>query len=324
MASLREIKDHIASVRSTLKITSAMKLVASSKLRKAQRTIESLRPYEEALSSILAAVGSSASLEELRSSEGATQGVSGGTPPVPWGCRGIVARGVAPEGAKSSGGNTSAVEQEDDVKPLTTVVIPFASNSSMCGAFNANVIKKTLAVLAGIDGPVEVWTFGRKVAEGLRKAGRPANRDFMHLVSHPDFDKVAEVASELRELRDDGDVGDVILVYNHFISTGRQEIVAELWGASSSPECSQEDNLFILEPSRKKLLEALAPQVEDLQLYAALLDSVASEHAARMVAMQAATDNGETLLAELTLEYNKGRQQKITSEILDLVSGAES
>ena len=344
MSSLREVKDRIASVRSTLKITSAMKLVASSKLRKAQRTIESLRPYEEALSSILAAVGYSAAQELPQEDYGLRP-----IPPI---------------------SDSLPTAPEDDVKPLTTVVIPFASNSSMCGAFNANVIKKTLAVLGSIEGLVEVWTFGRKVAEGLRKAGRPANRDFMHLVSHPDFDKVAEVASELRELRDDGDVGDVILVYNHFISTGRQEVVAELWGASApcgvsaetgrfsgdrlrprsvsgrgpqalpvggmSPEGAKssgepsgeaetpEDGLFILEPSRKKLLEALAPQVEDLQLYAALLDSVASEHAARMVAMQAATDNGETLLAELTLEYNKGRQQKITSEILDLVSGAES
>ena len=298
MSSLREVKDRIASVRSTLKITSAMKLVASSKLRKAQRTIESLRPYEEALSSILAAVGYSAAQELPQEDYGIRP-----IPPI---------------------SDSLPTAPEDDVKPLTTVVIPFASNSSMCGAFNANVIKKTLAVLGSIEGPVEVWTFGRKVAEGLRKAGRPANRDFMHLVSHPDFDKVAEVASELRELRDDGDVGDVILVYNHFISTGRQEIVSELWGASAPSEEGPEDGLFILEPSRKKLLEALAPQVEDLQLYAALLDSVASEHAARMVAMQAATDNGETLLAELTLEYNKGRQQKITSEILDLVSGAES
>jgi F-type H+-transporting ATPase subunit gamma len=140
---------------------------------------------------------------------------------------------------------------------------------------------------------------------------------------------VADLASELRELRKDGEVGDVILVYNRFISTGKQEIVAEHWGATvpsgvADSEEDTDDKAFILEPSRESLLESLAPQVEDLQLYAALLDSVASEHAARMVAMQAATDNGESLLAELTLEYNKGRQQKITSEILDLVAGAEN
>ena len=295
MSSLREVKDRIASVRSTLKITSAMKFVASSKLRKAQRSIEALRPYEESLRSILAAVLS------------AVQEPSDAVPASP--------------------ANGYAVPDEGDIpwdKKKSTVVLAFASNSSMCGAFNANVIKKTLAVLAGIEGPVELWAFGKKVAEGLRKAGVTASRDFMQLIAHPDFEKVAEVASSLRELRDDGGVGDVILVYNRFISTGRQEVVAELWGASapSGEAETPEDTLFILEPSRESLLESLKPQVEALQLYAALLDSVASEHAARMVAMQAATDNGETLLAELTLEYNKGRQQKITSEILDLVSGA--
>ncbi len=311
MSSLREVKDRIASVRSTLKITSAMKLVASSKLRKAQRAIESLRPYEETLNSILAAVGSPALLTT----------VSNGSKKV---------ENVPEMAEKQSNWNKNGdFAPEDDVKPLTTVVIPFASNSSMCGAFNANVIKKTLAVLKEVEGQVELWTFGRKVAEGMRKAGRPASRDFMHLVSHPDFEKVADLASELRELRKDGEVGDVILVYNRFISTGKQEIVAEHWGATvpsgvADSEEDTDDKAFILEPSRESLLESLAPQVEDLQLYAALLDSVASEHAARMVAMQAATDNGESLLAELTLEYNKGRQQKITSEILDLVAGAEN
>ncbi len=311
MSSLREVKDRIASVRSTLKITSAMKLVASSKLRKAQRAIESLRPYEETLNSILAAVGSPALLTT----------VSNGSKKV---------ENVPEMAEKQSNWNKNGdFAPEDDVKPLTTVVIPFASNSSMCGAFNANVIKKTLAVLKEVEGQVELWTFGRKVAEGMRKAGRLASRDFMHLVSHPDFEKVADLASELRELRKDGEVGDVILVYNRFISTGKQEIVAEHWGATvpsgvADSEEDTDDKAFILEPSRESLLESLAPQVEDLQLYAALLDSVASEHAARMVAMQAATDNGESLLAELTLEYNKGRQQKITSEILDLVAGAEN
>ena len=288
-----------------------MKLVASSKLRKAQRAIESLRPYEETLNSILAAVGSPALLTT----------VSNGSKKV---------ENVPEMAEKQSNWNKNGdFAPEDDVKPLTTVVIPFASNSSMCGAFNANVIKKTLAVLKEVEGQVELWTFGRKVAEGMRKAGRPASRDFMHLVSHPDFEKVADLASELRELRKDGEVGDVILVYNRFISTGKQEIVAEHWGATvpsgvADSEEDTDDKAFILEPSRESLLESLAPQVEDLQLYAALLDSVASEHAARMVAMQAATDNGESLLAELTLEYNKGRQQKITSEILDLVAGAEN
>ena len=379
MASLREVKDRIASVRSTLKITSAMKLVASSKLRRAQRSIEALRPYEEALSQILAAVSSgyasqnlppedyglrpipptpngagpsrshghgrpwspetfpeSASPEavgpaELWSSEGSTQGVSGGTPPVPLGAaakqRGIVGESVH-----------------------RTVVLAYASNSSMCGAFNANVIKKTLEVVRGCDGPVEVWAFGRKMAEAMRKeAGLAAVRDYTALVAHESFDAVAAVAAELRELYAAGEISCAVLVYNHFVSTGRQEVVVEnyLYGgrglqdADNQPDgynrllpegqsdiindlidrelCATGD--YIMEPSRGELLESLMPQVLDLKLYAALLDSAAAEHAARMIAMQAATDNAEELLGELTLEYNKGRQQKITSEILDLVAG---
>ena len=202
-------------MRSTLKITSAMKFVASSKLRKAQRSIEVLRPYEESLRSILAAVLS------------AVQEPSDAVPASP--------------------ANGYAVPDEGDIpwdKKKSTVVLAFASNSSMCGAFNANVIKKTLAVLAGIEGPVELWAFGKKVAEGLRKAGVTASRDFMQLIAHPDFEKVAEVASSLRELRDDGGVGDVILVYNRFISTGRQEVVAELWGASAPCGVSAETGRF--------------------------------------------------------------------------------
>ncbi len=416
MASLREVKDRIASVRSTLKITSAMKLVASSKLRRAQRSIEALRPYEEALSQILAAASSgyatqdlppedyglrpipptaeaagpsrshghgrpwspeegpaSASPDsasgnktgdfapesgfgpaELRSSEGATQGVSGGTPPVPWGCRGIIGEAVH-----------------------RTVVLAFASNSSMCGAFNANVIKKTLEVVRGCDGTVEVWAFGRKMAEAMRKEGLTAVRDYTSLVAHESFDAMAAVAAELRELYSAGEISCAVLVYNHFVSTGRQEVVVEDYLSAScsfvSPEMTSEDyglrpipptaeamrrdmqttdnqldgynrlrslgqsdfvkdlidselcitGDYILEPSRGELLEALMPQVLDLKLYAALLDSAAAEHAARMIAMQTATDNAEELLGELTLEYNKGRQQKITSEILDLVGAAQ-
>ena len=322
MSSLREIKDRIASVRSTLKITSAMKLVASSKLRKAQKAIEALRPYADTLSDILASASEAAgglvagSNSAFPDSEGeiahrtvilafasnrseTTQGVSGGTPPVPWGCRGI----------------------EGEIAHRT-VILAFASNSSMCGAFNANVIKKTLEFARGCEGSVEAWAFGRKMAEGLRKGGCAAARDYSQLVAHPSFEAVAALAEELRGLYESGAVSEAVLVYNHFVSTGRQEVVIERYlpfRVPSDPESSDASEDFIIEPSRPELVAALMPQILKLRLYAALLDSAASEHASRMIAMQAATDNGESLLGELTLEYNKGRQQKITSEILDLV-----
>ena len=277
MSSLREVKDRIASVRGTLKITSAMKLVASSKLRKAQRAIESLRPYEEALLKILSEV------------------------------------------ASGSGYNQKAGEGK-------TVLLAFSSNNSMCGAFNANVIKRTLGEIRTVRDSgkeVEVWAFGKKMAEALRKSGFPAARDYTALVSHADYARVSELSAELRDMFASGQVGSVSLVYNHFVSTGRQEVVLEPFlGEDRSFASAQDDKEYILEPSREELMETLIPQVLDMELYGALLDSAAAEHAARMIAMQAATDNGESLLAELTLEYNKGRQQKITSEILDLVGGS--
>lgn len=201
----------------------------------------------------------------------------------------------------------------------------------MCGAFNVNVIKKALATVQECGGQVELWAFGRKMAEGMRKAGITPARDYSNLVAHPSFDAVAELASELRDRQAAGEISGVQLVYSHFVSTGRQVAVSEWYLAPAAAGTAEDEDTagpqfeegqgFILEPSGPELMQTLMPQLLNFKLYAALLDSAASEHAARMVAMQAATDNGESLLSELTLEYNKGRQQKITSEILDLVSG---
>ena len=321
MSSLREVKDRIASVRSTLKITSAMKLVASSKLRKAQRSIEALRPYERALEEILCAVqGCGYVLQE----------------PNKLGKRAPEAHTHSPEAAVSEAGSPCPPAPftpifwgtEDTENRRTIVLLAFSSNSSMCGAFNANAIKRALEVLneaksQGVE--VEVWSFGKKMTDAFRKSGNPAARDYSSLVAHPDYNLSAEAACELRRRYEEGEIGGAILVYNHFLSAGRQQVVTEQYLSSSElplKEAAEVQADYILEPSRPALLEALAPQVSDLKLYSALLDSVAAEHAARMVAMQAATDNGEQLLAELTLEYNKGRQQKITSEILDLVGGS--
>ena len=308
MSSLREVKDRIASVRSTLKITSAMKLVASSKLRRAQRSIEALRPYEQTLTEILEAA-------------------SGFTTPDFSHLRG-------------HGRPLSSEEYPASVTPAAPIIIlAVSSNSSMCGAFNANVLKKALELGVSYGKHAEFWAFGRKMAEGLRKSGFAPVRDYSAMMGRPEFAPAAEIAAELRESLASGTIGGAILVYNHFVSTGRQEVVVEQYLSAAASEVGSEgpksfgtlsdaaaeedagDELFILEPSRGELLASLMPQVLDLRLYAALLDSSAAEHAARMVAMQAASDNAESLLGDLTLEYNKGRQQKITSEILDLVAG---
>lgn len=277
MPTLKEIKGRIGSVQNTLKITSAMKLVSSAKLRKAQTAIENMRPYQQKLQEILTLAGGTSSFAGLT-----------GEP------------------------NASHV-----------VIVAMASNSSLCGGFNANAIAKAKAVLKEHPNAT-VYSIGRKMADAMRKAGYPSPKDFTSLSEHPSYAPVSELVDKFIE-----DNVDVILVYNHFVSTGKQVPVVEPLISSVIPSESEESSStgseedVIVEPSRKDLLEALYPKTLKIKLFAALLDSAAAEHAARTVAMQTATDNGEDLLAELTLQYNKGRQQKITNEILDLAGGQQ-
>ena len=290
MPTLKEIKGRIASVKNTLKITSAMKLVSSAKLRKAQTAIENMRPYERQLQRILA-----------------------------------------------SAGGDSCTKTADWVLDAPRAVIAIASNSSLCGGFNANVIAKVRSVRREGDA---VYSIGRKMADAMRKDGFPSPEDYTALSERPSFAPVASLAEKLAVQLEEGRIAQVLMVYNHFVSTAKQQPVVEvLMGADPSAQVPQDDirtapqddavilsdseesSDVIIEPSRQELLKVLLPKTVKLKLYAALLDSAAAEHAARTVAMQTATDNAENLLAELTLQYNKGRQQKITSEILDLAGG---
>ena len=308
MASLREIKDRIGSVRSTLKITSAMKLVASAKLRKAQKAIEGMRPYEKTLADILAAVN----------------GAGTAAAPAPLST------------TPSFAGSSSSFAGLTGESP--TAIVAIASNSSLCGGFNANVIRKALETIRACEGPVEVYPLGRKMVEALRRAGYTCPADYNDLVGHPSYEKSAALARSLAERFERGELSRVVLVYNRFASTSRQEPIAEPYlpftssstsfaGPSSSfaglTGESPADNDYILEPDAAALAAQLLPQVMILKFHAAILDSAAAEQAARTIAMQTASDNAEDLLGELTLEYNKGRQQKITSEILDLLGGAQ-
>ena len=295
MPSLKEIKGRIGSVQSTLKITSAMKLVASAKLRKAQQTIEGMRPYERKLQEMMERLVAQA----------------GGTGTSQWSARPVQGEGV-PARQK-------------------VALVAFASNSSLCGAFNANAVRLALETLRSYgDADVTVYSVGRKMAESMRKIGKPSPEDYQTLADKPSYAPAAELAGSLMDAFREGRLDRVDLVYNHFVSSGKQVAVCETLlpmgnvipsGAESVAKESETD--YILEPSAAELLEELLPKSLRLKFYTALLDSNASEHAARTVAMQTATDNGEDLLQELTLQYNKGRQQKITSEILDLAGGIQ-
>jgi len=301
MPSLKEIKGRIGSVQSTLKITSAMKLVASAKLRKAQQTIEGMRPYERKLQGML---------EHLVAS-----------------------------GAKLSGEYTRTPAAGPDAPTQRIALVAFASNSSLCGAFNANAVRLTLETIRSYgEADVTVYSIGRKMADAMRKAGYPSPADYQKLADKPAYAPAAELAEKLMADFLAGRLDRIDLVYNHFVSSGKQVPVretllpmGEIPGQArnedeSAPTLipgSTRDLDYILEPSASALLADLLPKSLRLKFYTALLDSNASEHAARTVAMQTATDNGEDLLQELTLQYNKSRQQKITSEILDLAGGSQ-
>ena len=297
MPSLKEIKGRIGSVKSTLKITSAMKLVASAKLRKAQQTIEGMRPYERKLQEILARL----------MEQGAATSISGAY-------------------ART---RSQSDTEETETAPRRIALVAFASNSSLCGAFNANVVRLALETLRSYgNADVTVYSIGRKMAEAMRKVGKPSPDDYQKLADKPSYAPAAELAESLMEAFREGRLDRVDLVYNHFVSSGKQVPVREtllpMGEISVIPgEAKGSDVDYILEPSAAELLEELLPKSLRLKFYTALLDSNASEHAARTVAMQTATDNGEDLLQELTLQYNKSRQQKITSEILDLAGGSQ-
>ncbi len=282
MASLKEIKGRINSVKTTLKITSAMKMVASAKLRKAQSAIESMLPYQRALQDMLGAL--EAQLAELQPSA-----------------------------------------ECDNVLSGKVAVVAISSNQSLCGGFNANVIREALAEIKKYQ-EVEVWPIGRKVADSLKKAGYECPQDLSDLIGSPSYDKASAFAQSLIDCFNEGSISKVVLVYNHFVSTASQKVVCETYlpfDASSFGASRQENGHYILEPSAPVLMSELLPKVMRLKVFTVLLDSAAAEHAARTIAMQTATDNGEDILQELSLEYNKGRQQKITSEILDLVGGMQ-
>ncbi len=338
MASLREIKDHIASVRSTLKITSAMKLVASAKLRKAQQAAEGIRPYTAALSQMLTAVLSAGQgvSPSLRPSAGADPSQPDGwAPPVTatggYGCErdsSLADCHARPDRASCESAGVYGGGE-------SVAIVAVASNSSLCGAFNINVIHKVQEVVeecrrAGES--VEVISVGRKMAEAMRKAGF-APEDNADLVGRNSFEKSSAFAQTLIDAFNAGRYSRVLLIYNHFVSTASQKVCVETYlpfaDCHARPDrasvilSESEESDYILEPSREEILTTLLPQVMRLRVHTVLLDSIAAEHAARTLAMQAASDNAEDLLGELTLEYNKGRQQKITAEILDLVGGAQ-
>ncbi|MGM9735779.1 MAG: ATP synthase F1 subunit gamma [Candidatus Cryptobacteroides sp.] len=309
MSSLKEIKTRLASVKNTLKITSAMKMVASAKLRKAQAAISGKLPYERQLHHILAGMLRDDDLNKALHEELGFGNSSDSAP---------VLQDLTPD----------ALPDKDTVGRVA--IVAFSSNSSLCGAFNANVIRKfqeTLSLLRArgfSDDDIDVYAVGRKMAESVKKAGLSLAGDYQTIADKPSYDDAVDLASMLVDSFASGEVGQVILVYSHFNSAASQVPVRENYLPLSLQE--EEDDAepvdYILEPDPMSLVKALLPQVLMMKIYTVLLDANASEHAARTVAMQVASDNAKDLISDLTLAYNKGRQSEITAEILDLIGGS--
>lgn len=358
MASLKEIKDRIASVGGTLKITSAMKMVASAKLHKAQQAIGNMLPYEKRLHSMLIDLMGSVNMSApAASEEGSDRLVSLSNQPDVEGHRfDTSASSVSSRGYTESEETYSLMTQREVHR---VAIVAFASNSSLCGAFNSNAIREATALIneyraSGLrDSDIVVYSVGRKMAEAMRKLGFPSPSDFTKMSDSPSYEAASALAQELLDGFVSGRFDKVELVYNHYKSTSSQPTtrqtylplsladatadlqagkitdsvpdsdtgkVVETVVRQGSPTTEVPD--LIVEPSKEALIATLLPKVVRLRIFTTLLDSAAAEHSARTVAMQLATDNGNALLQELTLEYNKGRQQKITSEILDLVGGS--
>jgi F-type H+-transporting ATPase subunit gamma len=293
MANLKEVRNRIKSVSSTQQITKAMKMVSAAKLKRATNAIVQLRPYANKLKELLANL--SASLED--------------------------------------GSSPFLVERE----PVKVLVIVVSSNRGLAGAFNANVIKTANNLIAEKyseqlrAGNVSIVAIGKKSQEYYqrRKYNVIGNNNDLYLELN--FTNASVITESIMKGFLDGDYDRVELVYNQFKNAAMQILVAEqLIPVPKMPvpkiEVKKESNPvqidYILEPSQQQIIEQLIPKNIKIQLYKAVLDSNASEHGARMTAMDKATENAGELLKALKLSYNQARQAAITTELTEIVSGA--
>lgn len=285
MANLKEIRGRITSISSTMQITSAMKMVSAAKLKKAQDAIVMLRPYSEKLQEIIENVSAASDAE-----------------------------------------NISEFALEREVKKVLFITV--TSNRGLAGAFNSSVIKElNIQFSANENVEIEVLTVGKKAFDAVRR-NKTVYENHSSLFDNLSFDHVSNMTEKVMSDFKAGKFDKVYVVYNRFINAATQEVVTEqvlpISSVSQDKTVSEINVDYIFEPGRKEILDVLIPKSIKTQIFKAILDSVASEHGARMTAMHKATDNADALRSDLRIFYNKARQAAITNEILEIVSGAEA
>ena len=285
MPNLKETRNRITSVKSTMQITSAMKMVSAAKLKRAQDAITKMRPYAEKLQEIL--------LNLTAGSENSDEGVY------------------------------SLVRSEEKV-----LVVAVTSNRGLCGGFNAAITKRCLALAKKeyASKNLSFLSIGKKGGEFLTNRGLNVVKTEIELYNDLTFDKVAQIAGEVMREFVDGKYDKVVLLYNQFRNAAIQVVQNEQFLPVVPDESKELSNStdYLYEPNKEDIITELVPKSLKTQLYKAVLESVAGEHGARMTAMHKATDNAKDLADTLTLQYNKARQAAITTEILEIVGGAEA
>ncbi len=293
MASLKEVRIRITSVNSTRQITSAMKMVAASKLRKAQNAILNMRPYAQKLTSIM---------QDLSNDlDGSDEGVYA----TDRGAHKVLIVTITSNRGLCGAFNANVVK----------------SAVNLIEGKYASQFKK---------GNVDVMCIGKKGADGLISAGYKPVEIITDIFDHLSFENTVLIAQELMQQFLDKKYDKIIMVYNQFKNAAVQLLQEEQFlpvtGSEEDETGNKEESKanYIFEPNKEEILEALVPKAIKVQLYKALLDSFASEHGARMTAMHQATENADEMLKDLKLTYNKARQASITNEILEIVGGAEA
>ncbi|GAB2526138.1 ATP synthase F1 subunit gamma [Spirosoma aerophilum] len=292
MASLKEVRARISSINSTQQITKAMKMVAAAKLRRAQDNITQLRPYAQKLSQML--------------------------------------------GTVSAGAETASENPYKQARPIGRVLlIVVTSDRGLCGAFNTNVVKAALTLIdekyaaQARSGNVEIMAIGKKGGEAFQRRGFKVNTSHVDAFGSLSFATVRTAAEEAMEGFANGRYDMVEVIYNEFKNAAMQIVRTEQMLPIVSTEtpgtgAATASINYTFEPSEVEIITELIPKTIKIQLYKAVLDSNASEHGARMTAMDKATENAGELLKELRLVYNRTRQAAITTEILEIVGGAEA